>query len=536
MGQRELAGQCELVGQRQRVQAVSERQPIGPTSPLRASHLLRNPAVWLPPAILASALVFVMTLIYFGSIVNPAGHLHGLPVSVVDEDAGATVGSRRVDYGAEITAALVHSHAVSSRLALDVQSLGPAKRRMNLGKSYTTVVIPRQFTSSLLTVAGLSAGAGSSRSLPTVELRTNPRAGTLGVSLATEVLKPALARASSEIGRELSRAASGHPTSAATRALLGDPITVATAAYRPLPSHSGLGLSAFYIALLTTFCGFLGAIIVNTSVDVALGYATTEVGPAWHQRVPVPISRWQTLLAKWAIAVVLTLVLTGLMLLAAVGILNMNTPHFGDLWLLAWFAAAVVAIGTLALFAALGNLGQLVAILVFVYLALASSGGTVPIEALSGFYRSIANFEPLRQILDGVRAILYFNAQAAAGLSRAWIATALGLVFWVAVGAAITLYYDRRGLDRMSPDLLEYVNRAASDYVREDRQSPAREGAGRDVAAGDVARAHAARGDVARGDVERGDAARGDVAGSDAARSDAPARPEDTPSTEPPAP
>ncbi len=393
---------------------MSARQPPGPLSPLRASQLLRNPAIWLPPAVMASVLVFVMTLVYFGSIVDPAGHLHGLPVSIVDEDAGATVGSRHVDFGAEITAGLTHSQAVSSRLALDVQSLAAAKHRMNLGKAYTAVVIPRQFTASLLTVAGLSTGAGSARSLPTVEVLTNPRAGTLGVSLATEVLRPALAHASSQIGSELRRATSAKPTTAATRAVLSDPITVASVAYRPLPSHSGLGLSAFYIALLTTFCGFLGAVIVNTSVDVALGYATTEVGPMWRQRVPVAISRWQTLLTKWAIAVVLTLLLTGLMLAAAVGILSMNTPHFADLWLLAWFSAGVVAVGTLALFAALGNLGQLVAILVFVYLALASSGGTVPIEALSGFYRFIANFEPLRQILGGVRAILYLNAQGAA--------------------------------------------------------------------------------------------------------------------------
>ena len=98
----------------------------------------------------------------------------------------------------------------------------------------------------------------------------------------------------------------------------------------------------------------------------------------------------------------MTLVLTGLMLFTAVVILNMDAPHFASLWLLSWFAAAVIAIGTLVLFAALGTVGQLVALLVFVYLALASSGGTVPLDALSGFFRFFANFEPLRQILDGV--------------------------------------------------------------------------------------------------------------------------------------
>ena len=81
-----------------------------------------------------------------------------------------------------------------------------------------------------------------------------------------------------------------------TRAFLADPVTVTTMVYRPLPSHTALGLSAFYIALLTLISGFLGGIIVNSSVDAFLGYATTEVGPRWGQRRPVSISRWQTLI------------------------------------------------------------------------------------------------------------------------------------------------------------------------------------------------------------------------------------------------
>src|SRR6202041_1379968 len=140
-----------------------------------------------------------------------------------------------------------------------------------------------------------------------------------------------------------------------------------------------------------------------------------------------------------------------LLLCVAVGILGMDAPHLVELWLFAWFAAATIAIGTLVLFAALGLAGQLVALLVFVYLALASSGGTVPLQALGGFYRFVANFEPLRQILGGVRAILYFNASGDAGLNRGLILTAIGLVFWVLVGAGVTIWYDRKGLDRLPP-------------------------------------------------------------------------------------
>ena len=139
-------------------------------------------------------------------------------------------------------------------------------------------------------------------------------------------------------------------------------------------------------------------------------------------------------------------------------------PHLWYLWLFATFAALVIAVGTLVFFAALGTLGQLLALIVFVYLALASSGGTVSLQALSGFYRFEASFEPLRQILDGVRAILYFNGALDAGLARGLTLTAIGLVLWLAVGAAITNWYDHKGLYRLQPELVEYVQRSAEAY------------------------------------------------------------------------
>ena len=118
----------------------------------------------------------------------------------------------------------------------------------------------------------------------------------------------------------------------------------------------------------------------------------------------------------------------------------------------------------LVLFAALGALGQLVALLLFVYLALASSGGTIPLQALGAFYRLVANFEPLRQILDAVRSILYFDGNGAAGLERGLVLTSVGLVLWLIVGAGVTTWYDRHGLDRMSPELMEYVHTSAQAY------------------------------------------------------------------------
>jgi hypothetical protein len=346
---------------------------------------------------------------------------------------------------------------------------------MGRGGLYATLVIPPNFTASLLTVAGLHPASAVSAT-PRVEILTNQRAGTVGTQLATGILQPALAVASRQIGRHLAPLVPAGAQAPATRLFLADPVTVTTAQYRPLPNDTALGLSAFYIALLTILCGFVGATIVNSVVDSALGYATTETGPRWRQRQPVPINRWQTLLIKWAIVAVVTAVVTAVMLLVAWGV-GMDTPYPALLWAFTWLCAASVAAGTIVLFAVAGTYGQLIGLLVFVYAGLASAGGTVPVEALPGFLHTLSYIEPLRQVLAGTRSILYFDAQGVAGLTRGTVAAAAGLLFWLVLGAVVVRWYDRKRLYRVHPDLLAHVSQSVQEYrakqAKQATQAPA---------------------------------------------------------------
>jgi uncharacterized phage infection (PIP) family protein YhgE len=371
------------------------------------------------------------------------------------------VGSQRLTAGQQVQAGLLASPAVSHWLHLEVSSLPRAEEAMSRGDLYAAVVIPPDFTTNLLSVSVLNTPNAAE---PQIQMLTNQRAGTIGVQLATGILQPALAVASHQIGQRLTALVPATAQTGATKVVLADPVTVTTAQYRPLPPSTALGLSPFYIALLTLFCGFLGGTIVNSVVDAGLGYATTETGPRWSQRPPVPINRWQTLLIKWAIVVVLTAVLTALVLIVAAGVLGMDAPHPALLWAFTWLCAGSVGVGTIVLFAVAGTFGQLIGLLIFVYAGLASAGGTVPVQALPGFFRALSNFEPLRQVLAGTRSIMYFNAQANAGLTRGFVAAGLGLLFWLAIGSAIVKWYDRKRLYRLDPDILAHVNASVQDY------------------------------------------------------------------------
>jgi YhgE/Pip-like protein len=440
---------------------------------VRAKHLLKTRGIWTIPVIVGSIVLVLVTVFYIGSVVNPIGHLRGLPVSVVNEDTGATIGARHIDLGDQLRTGLTSSRTVSRLLSLTPERLQTAEVRMNRNGAYATLVIPPNFTRSLLSLSGLRLRAGASAGKPTVQLLTNQRAGTVGVQLASGVLEPTIARASRVIGHQLLAAARSAPAAgSASAAVLADPLTFQSTNYRPLPPHSALGLSAFYVALLALMSGFLAATIINATVDAATGYATSDIGPKWRQRAPLPINRWHTLLTKWAMALPLTGLLTGLMLAVAAGLLGMNAPHVGYLWLFTWLCAVSVAAGTLVLFAALGSQGQLIALLLFVYLGLASAGGTVPLQALPNPLKLVSQLEPLRQILAGTRSILYFNAAGNAGLTRGLIAATAGLIFWLALGAIVVRWYDRKGLHRIQPDLLAHVHQSISAYRAEAQPEP----------------------------------------------------------------
>ncbi len=391
---------------------------------LRAAELLRRKGVWIAPVAIGVVLIALMALLYLGSAVDPVDHMHGLPVSLVEE--GGAGGGGTTTLGATLEKGLLGSPEVTEKLAIHVESMEAAEDRMDRAASYATLVVP--------------ANADSSGE---VQLLTNQRAGTTGASLASGVLLPAV----EAIGQ-----------AAKTE------IKVKASQYRQLPAKAALGLSAFYTSLLILMSGFIGATIVNSFLDGALGFAPTEIGPKWSMARPTLITRFQTLLAKWGMAAVLTGVFVAVFLLVAIGVLGMDAPSPMLLWLYGWFGAATVAAGTLTLFAVLGTPGQLVGLLLFVYLGLASAGGTVPVQALPGFFDAISHLDPLRQILGGVRSILYLEARADAGLAEGAIATAIGLIFWLALGTFFTRRYDSKGRDRLDPQVLAYVHEAADHY------------------------------------------------------------------------
>ncbi|BBZ11158.1 YhgE/Pip domain-containing protein [Mycobacterium branderi] len=422
---------------------MSDSQPRraapDPAAGVKATRTVR---FWLVPIVVTVAVLSALAAFYLGGIVNPMTNLRHFPVAVVNEDAGPT--------GDQLVNGLT-SGLDNNKFDVRVLSRQDAMSQLDTARVYGAVVIPPTFSSKL---QDLARGAVTSGPIdrPAVRVTTNPRAGTLGASIAGQTLSQAMAVANQRLGERLSQEvaaqAQGAPMAGAVTAILGSPIDIKSEVYKALPNGTGNGLSAFYYALLLLLAGFTGSIVVSTLVDSMLGYVPAEFGPVYRFAEQVKISRFRTLLIKWALMALLALLTSAVYMAIASG-LGMPIDRSWPLWLYGVFAIAAVGVTSTSLIAVLGTLGLLVSMFVFVILGLPSAGATVPLEATPPLFGWLAKFEPMHQVYLGARALLYLDGRADAGLSHALVLTAIGLVIGLLLGGIVTRIYDRRGYHRI---------------------------------------------------------------------------------------
>src|SRR6202035_5589054 len=146
--------------------------------------------------------------------------------------------------------------------------------------------------------------------------------------------------------------------------------------------------------------------VVSRLVDSMLGFVPAEVGPIYRFAAQVKISRFRTLLIKWAMIAVLALLTSAAYLLIADNI-GMTVQKGLALWLFSALAILAVGVTFTSLISVLGAIGVLFSLFVFIILGLPSAGATVPLQAPPALFEGLAKFEPMHQVFLGARALLY---------------------------------------------------------------------------------------------------------------------------------
>lgn len=441
------------------------------------SNALLRLRFWAAPVVIALALLSGFAMLYFAGILNPAANLRHFPIAIVNSDTGPT--------GKTITDGLVASMD-RNQFDLRVVTADEARRQLDTAKVYAEVLLPPDLTQRLRALPDTTLRPGEPAK-PVVTILTNPRASAMGAAIAERAINKAMtlanATAAASLRPTLQQLTGPADPPGGAALVLASPIDVQTVADNPLPSGTGAGLSAFYFSLMLLIGGVTAAIVVSTTTDALLGYVPAEFGPWYRLAGTIRVSRLQTLLVEWALVVLVGLSSSAVYLWIA-SALGMPVPHPWSLWLFGAFVVTAVGVTSTSLIAALGSLGTLISLFVFLFFGLPSTGATIPLEATPRFFGWLAGFEPMRQAFLGSRALLYFDGRADAGLSRSLVVGVVGLGIGLALGALVTRFYDRKGIHRveavMQPATPAHAEPSAAD------ETPGSAGDGKDEVAENV--------------------------------------------------
>ena len=446
-----------------------------------------SPRTWLLPLLVLLVLGGAGSALYIGGLGSPESNLNHLPVAVVNRDQGADTPTGQENFGENLTRTMEDGFSSSDEIELRPLSWEEAQSQLRSGQVFAAVVVEEDFSEAAVSLVSSSLTDGDA-SRPQITLYTNPLASPLASQLAAEAVEPALKQASTSVGEQLeetARQAQGETTErqdaelteagipaqvqeqlapkidGTSAEVLRDPIQITETAFQKPPDGAALGMGAFFYSVLLMVVGLSGSVTLHFLVDSRVGVLPVELGPRYVLGPRLLPARWVAFLLKWGIAVVAGLPTAGLMMWVANAV-GMPIPHGGWFFFSTWLSIVTVSAVTFALITIFGSAGMVLSLIYVVFMGLPAATGVVPLETLPGFFAFIARGEPLYQMTIANKAILYYDAEASAGLQAGLIGMGVIILIAVVLALLFSFLYDRmRGVREAAADVEKQASRTA---------------------------------------------------------------------------
>ncbi|MBF4995027.1 DUF3533 domain-containing protein [Arthrobacter gandavensis] len=446
-----------------------------------------SPRTWLLPLLVLLLLGGAGSALYIGGLGSPESNLNHLPVAVVNRDQGADTPTGQENFGENITSTMEADFAKTDKIELRPLSWDDAQHQLRTGQVFAAVVVEEDFSEAAVSLVSSSLTDGDA-SRPEIMLYTNPLASPLASELAADAVEPALQQASISLGEQLEDAARQVQGEAAERQgaelteagvpaqvqeqlapkingtsaeVLRDPIQLTQGAFQKPPDGAALGMGAFFYSVLLMVVGLSGSVTLHFLVDSRVGVLPVELGPRYVLGPRLLPARWSAFLLKWGIAVVAGLPTAGLMMWVAHAV-GMPIPHGGWFFFSTWLSIVTVSAVTFALITIFGSAGMVLSLIYVVFMGLPAATGVVPLETLPAFFAFIARGEPLYQMTIANKAVLYYDAEASAGLQAGLVGMGVIILAAAALALLFSVLYDRmHGVREAAADVEKGTARAA---------------------------------------------------------------------------
>lgn len=404
-------------------------------------RIFRSHATWIV-SMGALVMALAMGVSYLGAFLSPEAHMEAFPLGIVNEDEGIVVAGQPQNRGDEVLARITVSSDVRIEW-IEYGSRDELLAAMRENDIYGGMVITDGFTRHLAGIV-LPGAMGEEPSAAVLELVYNEGGGSLAGAQGQQILRAAAAEVDSAARTEILAGLEGRQVDPAMVTLIADPVQVQETVAVPAPANTGHGMGSFYIAVVTVVGAFLAADVVSIGVDFVTGH--TSMGPRLTRLrgEPVPASLWAMYRAKLALFLAVSVLASTTLTWFITG--PMGTP-VSDSWvLLGVLLLAQVAIGalTLLLITVFSLPGILIGLVATTILGVPSAMGVFPAQLMPPFYRAMGDVLPVRYLSDAVRALIYFDGNGDAGLTRGVVVLALYAAASLVLGALASWWISSR--------------------------------------------------------------------------------------------
>lgn len=390
-------------------------------------NLLKVRDSWTPIWTIA-ILMLCMISIYLPVFGGPSPRLTNFPLIIVNEDEGAS----SFITGREIAENLIKKqdgHTFNWKFAATKDD---AINEMKNNQAYGALIIPTHYSHDLIQLRDVLMNEKTEGKAVKLELLINEGGGQTTTSIATNVLETLVTSASTDISTHLKEELiqKDLKLSPLTANLMDNPIQYTKLNVLGLPKNINNGLTPFMMILITSISGLMGVNMINTYLKSSRAKMSND---------GLLLTNTNVIITSMVLGIISSVTIAAVLQLAVFGFFG--SSHSTGVWLIFLFTllcCMTIYFQFKMISLLFGKWGILIMFPIN-FIGIFSSGGAVPVATLPFVHHFFSNFVPTRFMVDGLRAMLYYNGKLQAGLGISLLV--ISIYFVIFFGACLSIAY-----------------------------------------------------------------------------------------------
>ncbi|MEH7115710.1 ABC transporter permease [Neobacillus niacini] len=404
-------------------------------------RLFKLSSTWFPIWCIL-LLMLVMVAVYIPVFGGSNQNLTDVPLIIVNEDKGKA--------GDAILLNLIEAQNGNSFKWDVVKTKDMAVSDLKDNKAYGALVIPADYSVQLSQVHELLISGKGFGKPAKLGILLNEGVGQSASLIASNTLQTVVKATSNGISSHFKSELiqKGTTVSPMSASLLDRPVQFTTKNVLGLSVNLNKGMTPFVMSIIASITGLVGANMIR-------GYLVKSNGILRKKGSPLPES--QILASALILAILLAFFGSVILQLSVFGFFG--STHASSIWyifLFSFFCCLTMLFLFKAVALLLGGWGILVMFPIN-FMGIFSSGGAFPLSTLPPVHRLFSFILPTRYMVDGMRALLYYQGRMQAGLSEALWALSIYFVVSLAIIIAFISIEQKREREHVAAIQVEKV-------------------------------------------------------------------------------